>query len=61
MPGVTVVRQGAWIKLDETGIDRGASASTLMGGDLQSCATAAKVTNLVQIEKADPIVEEKII
>jgi anaerobic dimethyl sulfoxide reductase subunit A len=51
MPGVTVVRQGAWIAPDDKGIDWGASASTLMGGDLQSCATAAKVTNLVQIEK----------
>lgn len=51
MPGVTVIRQGAWIALDENGVDWGASASTLLGGDLESCATAAKVTNLVQIEK----------
>jgi len=51
MPGVTVIRQGAWYEPDENGVDRGPSPSTLLGGDLVSCTAAAKATNLVQIEK----------
>ena len=53
MPGVTVVRQGAWYQRDTRGRDVGGSASTLLGGDLTSCATAPKATNLVQIEKIE--------
>lgn len=51
MPGVTVIRQGAWYEPDEKGVDRGPSPSTLLGGDLESCTTAPKATNLVQIER----------
>jgi anaerobic dimethyl sulfoxide reductase subunit A len=51
MPGVVVIRQGAWFERDESGADRGGSPSTLLGGDGKSCAAAAKVTSLVQIEK----------
>jgi anaerobic dimethyl sulfoxide reductase subunit A len=53
MPGVTVIRQGAWYDPDENGVDRGPSPSTLLGGDTESCHTAPKATNLVQIEKAE--------
>jgi len=52
MPGVVVIRQGAWYEGDERGVDGGCSPSTLLGGDKESCPTAAKATNLVQIEKA---------
>ena len=52
MPGVTVIRQGAWYEPDEQGIDCGPSPSTLLGGDTESCATAPKATNLVQIKRA---------
>lgn len=51
MPGVTIIRQGAWYEPDEKGIDLGPSPSTLLGGDTVSCTTAPKATNLVQIEK----------
>jgi anaerobic dimethyl sulfoxide reductase subunit A len=51
MPGVTVIRQGAWYEPNETGVDCGPSPSTLLGGDRKSCTTAPKATNLVQIEK----------
>ena len=51
MPGVVVVRQGASYEKDEDGADRGGSPSTLLGGNWESCPAAAKVTNLVQIEK----------
>jgi anaerobic dimethyl sulfoxide reductase subunit A len=51
MPGVTVIRQGAWYEPNEDGIDQGPSPSTLLGGDFESCPTAAKATNLVQIER----------
>ncbi len=51
MPGVILIRQGAWYQPNEKGVDVGASPSTLLGGDLESCATAPKATNLVQIKK----------
>ena len=51
MPGVVVIRQGAWYEGKDGGIDGGCSPSTLLGGDLESCQAAAKSTNLVQIEK----------
>jgi len=53
MPGVTVIRQGAWYEPDEKGVDWGASPSTLLGGDKESCTTAPKATNLAQIEKIE--------
>jgi anaerobic dimethyl sulfoxide reductase subunit A len=53
MPGVTIVRQGAWYEPDEKGRDIGGSPSTLLGGDLVSCTTAPKATNLVQIERLE--------
>ncbi len=55
MPGVVVIRQGAWYEGDEKGVDGGCSPSTLLGGDMESCPTAAKATNLVQIEKAKEV------
>ncbi len=51
MPGVTVIRQGASYEPDEHGVDCGPSPSTLLGGDTESCTTAPKATNLVQIER----------
>ena len=51
MPGLTVIRHGGWYIPDESGIDFGASPSTLLGGDFESCITPAKATNLVQVEK----------
>jgi anaerobic dimethyl sulfoxide reductase subunit A len=53
MPGVTVVRQGAWYEPDENGVDWGPSPSTLLGGDLESCPTSGKASTLVQIEKTE--------
>jgi anaerobic dimethyl sulfoxide reductase subunit A len=53
MPGVTIVRQGAWYEPDEKGRDIGGSPSTLLGGDLVSCTTAPKATNVVQIERLE--------
>jgi len=53
MPGVTIIRQGAWYEPDENGVDCGPSASTLLGGDTESCHTAPKATNLIQIEKVE--------
>jgi len=51
MPGVVVIRQGAWYERKDGGVDGGCSPSTLLGGDMESCQAAAKATNLVQIEK----------
>lgn len=51
MPGIVVVRHGGWYEPDETGADRGASPSTLLGGDFTSCITPAKASNLVQVRK----------
>jgi len=51
MPGIVVVRHGGWFTPDESGVDCGASPSTLLGGDFESCITPAKATNLVQVEK----------
>jgi len=36
---------------DESGVDHGASPSTLLGGDFDSCITPAHAANLVQAEK----------
>jgi anaerobic dimethyl sulfoxide reductase subunit A len=51
MPGIVVIHHGGWYTPDSSGVDFGASPSTLLGGDYESCTTTAKTTNLVQIEK----------
>ncbi len=51
MPGVTLLHHGGKYKPDESGVDFGAAASTLMGGDSDSCLAPARATNLVQIKK----------
>jgi anaerobic dimethyl sulfoxide reductase subunit A len=51
MPGLIVIRHGGKYIPDKSGVDRGASPSTLMGGDFESCITPAKAANLVQVEK----------
>ncbi len=50
MPGIVAIRHGGWFMPDESGADFGASPSTLLGGDFESCVTAAKAANLVQVE-----------
>ncbi len=51
MPGLVVIRHGGKYDPDESGVDWGASPSTLLGGDFESCITPAKAANLVQVEK----------
>jgi anaerobic dimethyl sulfoxide reductase subunit A len=51
MPGVVVIHAGGKAIHNEDGIDFGASSSTLLGGDFDSCLTPARATNLVQVEK----------
>ena len=51
MPGLIVIRHGGKYMPDENGVDFGASASTIMGGDFESCITPAHATTLVQLEK----------
>jgi len=51
MPGIVAVHHGGKYLPDKSGIDFGASPSTLLGGDFESCITPAKATNLVQAEK----------
>ncbi len=51
MPGIVVIHHGGWFTPDSSGADTGASPSTLLGGDLESCVTPAKAMNLVQVEK----------
>lgn len=51
MPGIVVIHHGGWFIPDSSGADTGASPSTLLGGDLESCVTPAKAMNLVQVEK----------
>ncbi|MBN2060991.1 MAG: molybdopterin-dependent oxidoreductase [Deltaproteobacteria bacterium] len=51
MPGVALLHHGGNYQPDKNGIDFGAAASTLMGGDSDSCFAPARATNLVQIEK----------
>jgi anaerobic dimethyl sulfoxide reductase subunit A len=51
MPGVIVIHHGGKYIPSESGIDFGASPSTLLGGDFTSCVTPAKATTLVQIRK----------
>jgi anaerobic dimethyl sulfoxide reductase subunit A len=51
MPGLVVIRHGGKYIPDENGVDFGAAASTIMGGDYESCITPANATTLVQVEK----------
>jgi anaerobic dimethyl sulfoxide reductase subunit A len=51
MPGLVLIHHGAKVIHDKSGIDFGASPSTLLGGDFESCLAPARATNLVQIEK----------
>ena len=51
MPGLIVIRHGGKYIPDASGVDFGASPSTLLGGDFESCITAAKASNLVQVAK----------
>ncbi|MFC2060767.1 molybdopterin dinucleotide binding domain-containing protein, partial [Chloroflexota bacterium] len=51
MPGLIAIRHGGKYDPDESGVDRGASPSTLLGGDFESCITPAKAANIAQIEK----------
>lgn len=51
MPGVVLIHQGGKYIPDEHGNDLGASSSTLMGGDSDSCFAPARATNLVQVKK----------
>ena len=51
MPGTVLIHAGGKVIHDKDGVDFGASPSTLLGGDFESCLTPARATNLVQIEK----------
>lgn len=51
MPGLVLIHQGGKVIHDKSGIDFGASPSTLLGGDFESCLAPARATSLVQIEK----------
>ena len=51
MPGLIVIRHGGKYIPDASGVDFGASPSTLLGGDFESCVTAAKASNLVEVVK----------
>ena len=51
MPGIVLIHQGGKYIPDESGVDFGASPSTLLGGDFESCTAPAMATNLVQAEK----------
>ena len=51
MPGTVLIHAGGKVIHDENGVDRGASPSTLLGGDFESCHAPARATNLVQVEK----------
>jgi anaerobic dimethyl sulfoxide reductase subunit A len=51
LPGMVVIHHGGKFIPNESGVDFGASPSTLLGGDYESCITPAKATSLVQVEK----------
>lgn len=51
MPGIVAIHHGGKYIPDESGVDFGASPSTLLGGDFESFITPAKAANLVQVEK----------
>jgi len=56
MPGLIVIRHGGKYIPNASGVDCGASPSTLLGGDFKSPITSAKASNLVQVVKCS---EEK--
>lgn len=51
MPGIVIIHHGGKFIPDESGVDFGASPSTLLGGDFESCITPAHASSLVQVEK----------
>jgi anaerobic dimethyl sulfoxide reductase subunit A len=51
MPGVCLIHSGGQVSHGKDGIDFGASPSTLLGGDFESCLTPARATTLVQIKR----------
>jgi anaerobic dimethyl sulfoxide reductase subunit A len=51
MPGIIALRSGGWYIPDESGVDLGGAASSLLGGDYESCIAPAKATTLAQLEK----------
>ena len=51
MPGIVLIHSGGKVIHDENGVDWGASPSTLLGGEVNSCMTAARATSLVQVKK----------
>ncbi len=51
MPGTILLHAGGNVDLSESGIDFGASPSTLLGGEFESCLAPARATNLVQAIK----------
>jgi anaerobic dimethyl sulfoxide reductase subunit A len=57
MPGIIALRSGGWYIPDDSGVDFGASASSLLGGDFESCIAPAKAATLAQLEKY----EEKLL
>jgi anaerobic dimethyl sulfoxide reductase subunit A len=53
MPGIIAIRHGGKYVPDKEGVDIGASPSTTLGGDFESCITPAKAHTLVQVKKYD--------
>jgi anaerobic dimethyl sulfoxide reductase subunit A len=51
MPGLIAIRHGGKYIPHPSGADVGASPSTLLGGDFESCITPAKAANLVEVQK----------
>ena len=51
MPGTVLIHGGAGVVLNDDGVDIGAAASTLLGGDYKSCLAPAQATNMVEIRK----------
>ena len=51
MPGTVLLHAGGKVIHNREGIDFGASPSTLLGGEFESCLAPARATNLVEIEK----------
>jgi anaerobic dimethyl sulfoxide reductase subunit A len=51
MPGLALLHHGGKYLPDKNGVDFGAAASSLMGGDTTSCWAPARATNLVQVKK----------
>jgi len=50
MPGLVLIHHGGRYEPNSSGVDFGASPSTLLGGDSWSCHASAKATTLVQVE-----------